>query len=737
MDAGGEAVFSLAIEAWERADLSAERHVTLDGQGLQIADNQEKSAEGREALKEVIRAFKTVPPEDRANKVGGVIKAFQSEVDALTRRQSSAEAAFLALYRSLDDVPDPLPLLRTAATGLEQHTALLTEATGLRQQLADYDQEFASLKNQDATIRRLQKQLAEAEARADAATQEAATAAAEDRERQHADELAATCAEAADREAALVQKLRRAEDDARKVTRAHSDAQEALFEQRATFDQQQAATAADNEELRAQAETASARYLTLEKAHVALEARVGGANEPEGGAAGAAAREELKVALASVGRLEELLAARELQLARTSAELAASERIASAAEERVASEASTHVAALAAVRAELEARPSTQAHQGLVEEAQALRQRLHDVGEGHAGAAGGAPQAAELLAAAGVSSGGAEGGSRHMRSLMAANTQRLQAELSVAHAQVASLEKDLDGARAAETRAASQLSEQAGAIAALEDELLRARQMHSAMNAAAAKAAGGGEMHTPRPPPGSRSAGASTLSAVLTSGGGTGGANALLTPGTPAMDAGDELSDDTLRLVVVQRERARKHANELEAENRRYADQCKAYQSENRKLSADNLRLYEKAKFLEAQAASAAAGRDGISGGNGAAGAVGSNSSTVAATGGAAGVGPARPSVVAPTTLGKNSIAEASTEGRYSRMYEEKVNPFAAFHRRERQQRYDGLHPADKVVLNFAKFVAANKHARLGLLGYVVCLHLLVWGSMYAATHHC
>ena len=86
---------------------------------------------------------------------------------------------------------------------------------------------------------------------------------------------------------------------------------------------------------------------------------------------------------------------------------------------------------------------------------------------------------------------------------------------------------------------------------------------------------------------------------------------------------------------------------------------------------------------------------------------------------------------------GRQSIAEASTEGRYARAYEETVNPFAAFHRRERQQRYDGLNPAEKVALNFAKAVAANKHARLFLIGYIVCMHLLVSGAMFAASHHC
>ena len=62
----------------------------------------------------------------------------------------------------------------------------------------------------------------------------------------------------------------------------------------------------------------------------------------------------------------------------------------------------------------------------------------------------------------------------------------------------------------------------------------------------------------------------------------------------------------------MQRERARKHANELEAENRRLADQGKAQHSELRKLQADNLRLYEKARFLEATAGAAGGGgKDG------------------------------------------------------------------------------------------------------------------------------
>ena len=63
--------------------------------------------------------------------------------------------------------------------------------------------------------------------------------------------------------------------------------------------------------------------------------------------------------------------------------------------------------------------------------------------------------------------------------------------------------------------------------------------------------------------------------------------------------------------------------------------------------------------------------------------------------------------------------------------------PFAAFHRRERQQRLESLNPADRLILSFAKVVVANKHARLFLVGYIVCMHLVTSGAMYVASHHC
>ena len=265
-----------AIVAWSRVDLSAERHVALDQQGLEIADNQEQTAQGREALKEVVRQFRAVPAEERPSKIGGVIRAFQAEVDALTHRQSSAETAFLSLYRSLDDAPDPLPVLRSAATEVRRLGEGAADADKLRQQLAEYDKEFTSLKNQDATIRRLQQQLRDVDHRSDAAVHEAVEAALAEREGQWKEEARAAAAEVQEREAAAAARLQRLEDDAREASRGRSAAEEQVFEMRAVFEQAQEAAAAEIDMMRAELERATASQLAAEKVAARLQEQAAG-----------------------------------------------------------------------------------------------------------------------------------------------------------------------------------------------------------------------------------------------------------------------------------------------------------------------------------------------------------------------------------------------------------------------------------------------------------------------------
>ena len=95
----------------------------LDEIATQITARQDESDSSRKVLIELIRDFKRDNSEDVRSAVGPLVKAFQSEVDTLSRRSKSAEKAFFDIYKQLVDVADPTPIL-------EQVTILLIESTG-------------------------------------------------------------------------------------------------------------------------------------------------------------------------------------------------------------------------------------------------------------------------------------------------------------------------------------------------------------------------------------------------------------------------------------------------------------------------------------------------------------------------------------------------------------------------------------------------------------------------------
>uniref|UniRef100_A0A7S2DFB3 Cux N-terminal domain-containing protein n=1 Tax=Haptolina brevifila TaxID=156173 RepID=A0A7S2DFB3_9EUKA len=396
------ATLEATVDAWSRVDLSAERHAVLDQQGLEIADHQEQSAKGREALKEVIRQFRAVPTEERTVKVGSVIRAFQAEVDALTLRQSSAETAFLCLYRSLDDAPDPLPVLRSAAAEVRRLGEGAAEADSLRQRLAEYDKEFTSLKNQDATIRRLQQQLRDVDTRSDVAAREVAETALKEREAHWKEVVRVAAAEAHEREAASAARLQQLEEELRDASRAHATGQEQLIETRAIFEQAQEAAASEVELLRGELERATASQLAAEKECARLSSEVTHhAAGPDARTSTAAEREAASTA--AQAQLENLLSLKELQLSKVSAELSACERLRSAADERAAEIKASAEADLAAQRIQLEraeaqlaSLPSGDVHERMRQENVELRAQLtalNNSGGAHDDPAG----AAELI----------------------------------------------------------------------------------------------------------------------------------------------------------------------------------------------------------------------------------------------------------------------------------------------------------------------------------------------------
>ncbi|KAH9722630.1 protein CASP [Citrus sinensis] len=70
-------------------------------------------------------------------------------------------------------------------------------------------------------------------------------------------------------------------------------------------------------------------------------------------------------------------------------------------------------------------------------------------------------------------------------------------------------------------------------------------------------------------------------------------------------------------------------------------------------------------------------------------------------------------------------------ESKYKKMYEDDINPFAAFSKKERDQRYKELGIRDRITLSSGRFLLGNKYARTFAFFYTILLHVLVFTCLY------
>ncbi|XP_012586337.1 PREDICTED: homeobox protein cut-like 2 [Condylura cristata] len=90
----------------------------LNSVASELSARQEESEHSHKHLIELRREFKKNVPEEIREMVAPVLKSFQAEVVALSKRSQEAEAAFLSVYKQLIEAPDPAPVFE-AARGLD------------------------------------------------------------------------------------------------------------------------------------------------------------------------------------------------------------------------------------------------------------------------------------------------------------------------------------------------------------------------------------------------------------------------------------------------------------------------------------------------------------------------------------------------------------------------------------------------------------------------------------------
>ena len=143
-------------------------------------------------------------------------------------------------------------------------------------------------------------------------------------------------------------------------------------------------------------------------------------------------------------------------------------------------------------------------------------------------------------------------------------------------------------------------------------------------------------------------------------------------------------------IVSNQRERFRTRVQELDAENMSNKQQITFLTNELDRLRSDNVKLYEKIKFLQS-----------FSNGNAESGAGG-----------------------------------GALLNKYTNEYEKNLDPFTKFSNSEKHKRYTNLKLHDKFTLSFGRFILSSKLARLIFCGYFLVVHLLIFASLYHMAHH-
>lgn len=162
--------------------------------------------------------------------------------------------------------------------------------------------------------------------------------------------------------------------------------------------------------------------------------------------------------------------------------------------------------------------------------------------------------------------------------------------------------------------------------------------------------------------------------------------------------------DSLVQVLKTQRDRYKARVEALESEKDKLTENARLAQVQADSLRQDNINLYQKVRYVQSYGMGS------------------SSSSSSAKTQMGDKRSPPISSFNADIELGKSN----NVEEKYRTMYEEQVNPFAAFNEREKTKRLEGLNPAERLILSSTSFFMASKNTRMLLFAYLVFLHLIV-----------
>uniref|UniRef100_A0A8C5MBJ3 Protein CASP n=1 Tax=Leptobrachium leishanense TaxID=445787 RepID=A0A8C5MBJ3_9ANUR len=581
---------------------------------------------------------------DLRKQVAPLLKSFQAEIDALSKRSKEAEAAFLNVYKRLIDVPDPVPALdlgQQLQLKVQRMHDIETENQKLRETLDEYNKEFAEVKNQEVTIKALKEKIREYEQ----TLKNQAENLALEREQELQNDFAEKERKLQEAHTSMSSKLEESENKVQGLQKALDKSQAALFDLKTKFDEETSAKADEIEMIMTDLERANQSAEVSQREAEALKEQLTALNQSVQSASQSPKAPDAEQATESVTRsnMEVELTAKEREIAQLVEDVQRLQASLTKLRENSATQISQLEQQLSTKNStlkQLEDKLKVQAdYEEIKKELNILKSMEF------------APSEASSV----------QDASKPLEVLLLEKNRSLQSE----NATLRITNSDLSG-RSAElqiqfTEAVNTVSDQKELISKLEHDLSTIQSMSTVQRPDAE--------------------GADITSSLEKIPEPIKEATAVYYGYSASTPLPDGQMDSLLSIISSQRERFRARNQELEAENRMMHHTMRALQSELDNLRADNIKLYEKIKFLQSYP-----GRGGNS---------------------------------------------DDTELRYSSQYEERLDPFASFSRKERQRKYLSLSPWDKATLGMGKLILSNKTARTIAFFYTLFLHCLVFLVLY------
>jgi len=647
-------------ELWQEFNLTGTQKL-LDELATEITTKQDESDISRKQLIDLIRTFKKSNSEETRLVVAPLLKSFQNEIDMLSKRSKSAEKAFFDIYKKFCDIADPVPTLEYCMENmknLQRLQDLEIENNQLRETMGDYNKEITEYKEKTKNLKDVEEKLERQETNMEE-TIEKRIKSREDDLNNAFDEKVKNFEEEKIRNG---HKLADSETKLKQLQSLLDESQSELFEMKSRQDDKRNAISDEMDLMMTDLDRANQRALTAEKEVINLQEKVSELKESI--SKDDQDDEGMHDEEASELRLQ--LHAKEKEVIQLVEDIQKANRNLQENEvkyERKVTDLERGLTEVEKIKEELQVKLSKQSDYESVKKDLSILKTLEF-----------------------PSHSSDQDDSRPLEVLILERSKALQSDNSMLRQDKERLVRELGDTKTDLSDAQQKVEKQTELISQLEDHVEQLQTIStpyreeaegrssSDMLAEALKIDTVEEVFERE----------ASLSPSM-------GNRSLMSPAS-YISPGDS-SSTLLPIVQAQRERFRLRNEELESSSLEQQHQLGILSGQVHDLQQDNVKLYEKIRFLQA-----------CGGGN-----------------------------------RRQGDTVVPVETRYQGEYEQKLDPFQSFSQAEKKRKYGQLSVIEKVILSLVRFMVSNKTVRLMVTFYSILLHGLVFAVLYkmAMTESC